>query len=156
MIFTAMNPTRWSPAVFGANAPVRSDLDRLFRGLLKGMESFSEPEVAVFPRLNVWSTEECLFVECALAGYTLDEIQVSVQGDRLWLAGEPKAAEETDTISYHRRERVRPRFQRSLTLPVAIDADAVTASLANGLLTIELPKAKESRPRQIQVKAAGK
>lgn len=155
MYFPTINPTRWQPAMLGATGPVWSDVDRLFRGFLKGMESLSEPEVALFPRLNVWSTEESLFVEAALPGYTLDEIQVSVQGDRLWLAGEPKTAEETDTISYHRRECVRPRFQRSLTLPVAIDAKAVTASLANGLLTVELPKAKEARARQIEVKAVG-
>jgi HSP20 family protein len=154
MLFPTLS-SRCQPAVYGATTPVWSDLDRLFRGFLRGMESASDPAVAAYPRLNVWSTEEAFFVEAALPGYTLDEIQVSVEGNRLWLAGEPKAAAETDEVSYHRRERVRAKFQRSLTLPVDIDAGAVSANLANGLLTIELPKAKEARPRQIPVKAVG-
>jgi HSP20 family molecular chaperone IbpA len=40
-----------------------------------------------------------------------------------------------------------------LRLPAPLDADAVEATLSNGVLTLRLPKAASLRPKTIQVKA---
>lgn len=106
------------------------------------------------PLWNVASTEAALFVEAVVPGYTEDELEVTVEGDQLWIAGEPKASEDEGDITYHRRERARPAFRRSLTLPVTVDADRVEARLVNGVLTVELPKAPEARKRRIEVRSA--
>jgi HSP20 family protein len=55
---------------------------------------------------------------------------------------------------WHRRERAFGTFERSLTLPGAINGDEVEASLKHGVLTVKLPKAPELRPRKIEVKAS--
>jgi HSP20 family protein len=56
--------------------------------------------------------------------------------------------------SVHRQERTASRFSRSFTLPCAVNGDAISASLEHGVLTVTLPKAPESQPRQITVKSA--
>ena len=52
----------------------------------------------------------------------------------------------------HRRERLRGRFDRVLTLPVEIDADAVQAECHDGILALLLPQAAHEKPRTIQVR----
>jgi HSP20 family protein len=51
------------------------------------------------------------------------------------------------------RERAPVAFARKLPLPGRVDADAVTATLKDGILTVTLPKSKDALPRQIAVKA---
>ena len=64
----------------------------------------------------------------------------------------------TETIvegSFHRLERNVGKFTKTIQLPVKVDSEKVEASLADGVLRITLPKAKELLPRQIEVKVAG-
>jgi HSP20 family protein len=51
----------------------------------------------------------------------------------------------------HRRERLGGRFDRAITLPFEIDADAVQAECRDGLLALLLPRAARDRPRTIPV-----
>ena len=52
----------------------------------------------------------------------------------------------------YRSERFLGKFQRTFTLPVAVDANKVQASYKDGILTVQLPKSEEARPKQIEVK----
>jgi HSP20 family protein len=54
----------------------------------------------------------------------------------------------------HRQERQPTRFSRSFTLPYKVNGETIAATLENGVLTVTLPKAPESQPRQITVKSA--
>ena len=61
-----------------------------------------------------------------------------------------------DGARAHLREHRYGRFQRTLTLPIGIQADQVTASFSNGVLTLTLPKADEARARPIQIVGLGR
>ncbi len=82
-----------------------------------------------------------------------DDLEIKIEGDTLMLKGERKPQETGGEISYHRRERATGTFQRSLTLPSKVDAENVSATYKDGVLTVTLQKEKAAQPRQITVKA---
>ena len=82
-----------------------------------------------------------------------DDLEIKIEGDTLMLKGERKPQGAGEEISYHRRERAAGTFQRSLTLPVKVDAENVSATYKDGILTVTLQKEKVALPRQITVKA---
>ena len=58
---------------------------------------------------------------------------------------------EHNNARYHRREREAGKFSRVLAMPSEIDSDRIEASLRNGILTVMVPKAEATKPRQIKV-----
>jgi len=105
-----------------------------------------------FPLLNVWEEERSLVVEAEIPGLKLEDIEVLVSGDELTISGERKA-ETAEGTTVHRRERGVGRFSRVVRLPVEVNADAVEATLREGVLTVRLPKAESVLPRRIAVKS---
>lgn len=110
------------------------------------------PSAGVFPLTNVTEDSNNYYVRAELPGIKSDELDIQVTSDGISIAGERKIAEEGNGVKYHRREREAGKFSRSINLPGDIDADAVEASLENGILTITIPKAEVAKPRQITVK----
>jgi len=66
--------------------------------------------------------------------------------------GPPKSTRD-ESRAYQRRERIGGEFSRVVTLPVEIDADKIEATLRDGVLSLKLPKAETTKPRQITVKS---
>lgn len=108
--------------------------------------------VPAFPALNVWQTEQEVIVEAELPGVAEDQLEISVLSGQLTLRGERKPS--TEQQQWHRRERTFGKFERTLRLPIDVDADRVEAALCQGVLTIRLPKAEAAKPRKIPVKLA--
>jgi HSP20 family protein len=125
-------------AVSGARKP---SLDPLWRG------------ARLFPLLNVRDLDESYVVTAEIPGMKGDDLEIKIEGDTLMLKGERKPEEAGEEISYHRRERATGTFQRSLTLPGKVDAENVSATYKDGVLTVTLQKEKAALPRQIAVKA---
>ena len=84
-----------------------------------------------------------------LPGLKKEEIEISLNGDTLTIGGERKHEEKADQGS--RTERYFGKFQRSLTLPVPVNAEKVNATYKDGILKVVLPKAEEAKPKQIPV-----
>ena len=135
------------------------DLDETRREMARLADSLSESfglsGGGLFPAMNVFETAEAVVIRAEVPGIRPDDLDVSVENQTLTIAGERKMPEETGSTeaSYHRREREWGSFRRSFTIPRRVDADGVRAACADGILTIELPKAAEARPRQIAVQA---
>jgi HSP20 family protein len=107
---------------------------------------------AVWPPTNVFETKEAFVVKAPVPGLAEGDVSVSMEDDALVVRGERKG-EVPEGYKVHLRERASIAFKRKLPLPGRVQADAVTATLKDGLLTITLPKAQEALPRQIAVKA---
>ena len=84
-----------------------------------------------------------------LPGFKKEEIEISLHDDTLTISGERKR--EESSAQEFLTERLYGNFQRSLTLPTAVDAEKVKASYKDGLLQVVLPKAEEAKPKQIEV-----
>lgn len=132
---------------------LRNEVESLMNDMLSDATRLGAWGTCVFPPLNIWENDECLFAEAELPGLKMEDIEVEVLGDELTIKGRfprPEARDET----FHRRERACGEFARTVRLPVEIDADKVEASLRDGILTITLPKSAAARPRKIEVKTA--
>jgi HSP20 family protein len=104
-----------------------------------------------FPALNLYDASDRYLVTVEVPGLTADQIDISITSGMLTLRGARVPPDSVGDDQYRRQERPFGTWSRTLGLPTRIDADRVTATLALGILSIELPKAEETRPRQIQV-----
>ena len=129
---------------------MRQEMESHFRHLMGG--NYGLPESTAFPPLNIFEGEETIVVTAEVAGVRPEVISVSVEGDTLSISGVRESV--TDKVSYHRREIQSGTFSRAVSLPAKVAVDRITAKTANGILTIQLPKAEEAKPRRITVQTA--
>lgn len=139
--------TRW------AFPDLRRQIDRVFEQVMEPANGVGFG-VRSFPALNVWDDNDCVHVEAELPGVAMEDIEINVVGGELSIKGARKPLNGGNgNRTFHRQERAVGEFSRFLTLPDAIDADKVEATLKNGVLAIKLPKAETAKPRRIQVHA---
>ncbi|WP_018617790.1 Hsp20/alpha crystallin family protein [Spirosoma luteum] len=109
------------------------------------------------PAVNVLENEDGFQIEVAAPGLNKENFKLNLNHNNLTISGSQETAkEESDKEDkrYTRREFNYSSFQRTFTLPTSVDVDAIRASYADGLLTIELPKRGEAKvkpPRQIEI-----
>lgn len=127
----------------------RGGVDRWFDDLFRGFSAVSAGNG--FPPVNARDEGTHFEVEAELPGFSKKDIEISLAGNELRLAGSREEASESDA-KYHLRERYRGRFERVVRFPVDIEDGGVDAKFDNGVLTITLPKAKTALPKKIAVK----
>jgi HSP20 family protein len=144
---------RWDP--FRGSVSLREAMDRLFQeSFVRPFGSWSFPEGEQALPLDLSETAETLVVEASLPGFDADDVDVSIVGNTLTIKGEKRQEEEKEEKGkYHLRERRYGAFQRTITLPVDVDADATEAVFENGELKLTLPKAEEAKRKRIELKA---
>jgi HSP20 family protein len=99
-------------------------------------------------RVNIQEQDEAFVLSALVPGFTADDLNIQVLEDVVRIDGEFKQ----DENQYLMRELPHGSFSRTLRMPTAIDADHVEAKIANGVLTLTLPKAESARPKKIQIK----
>ena len=107
----------------------------------------------MFPLVNIAQDKDNLYVRAELPGVAASDLDVSVKDNSICISGKRELPVESENVSYHRRERSGGSFSRSIEMPVPFDRDRVDASFENGVLSIALPLAEETKPKQITVKA---
>lgn len=152
-----MSMERWDP--FREMVTLRDAVDRLFQqsvvrplgaNLMAGMPQ------AVMP-LDVEETDDAFLVRASVPGVRPQDLQVLLNGDTLTIRGDYglEQEQEDDSRRWVVREHQRGTFQRSLTLPSAVDAERVEATAENGSLTLRLPKMAQAQPRRIPINSGG-
>lgn len=112
-------------------------------------------ENAWAPRVDIREEAGRFLILADVPGVALDGIEIQMDKNVLSIKGERKAYASETEGKYARVERVAGAFKRSFTLPESADAEGITASGANGVLEITIPKKAESAPRRIAINAAG-
>jgi HSP20 family protein len=104
------------------------------------------------PLADIEETEDAWVVEADLPGIKQADINVDVQGSDLVISGEVKEKERTGIL----RRRTRPVgfFEYRMTLPGETDPDNVDAKLADGVLTVRIPKSDRAKARRIEVSSS--
>lgn len=104
------------------------------------------------PALGVWSSDEGIRLTAEVPGLSADDLELSLEGKRLTLAGTfPDRAPEGEFRTV-RRERRTGSFRRAVELPFRVREDAVEARLENGCLELFLPRAEEEKSRTIPIR----
>ncbi len=140
---------RWDP--FQNAVSLRDAMDRLLQSsFVRPGGGLTGAAGGMLP-LDVAETENEFVVTASLPGVKPEDVEMAVQNNTLTLRGEVKAEEERQGKQWHVRERRFGSFQRSVTLPTAVNADACEARYENGLLTVTLPKSEVAKPKRIRI-----
>jgi len=130
---------------------MRSAIDRMFDSSLVGAPRWDA--VASWDlALDVTETDDEYVVKASIPGISPDDLEISYKNNTLTIKGEMKEEKEVEDAKYHMRERRYGSFGRTISLPTAIDADAIEAGYDQGVLTLHLPKTEEAKPKKIVVK----
>ena len=137
----------------------QNQMDRLFahafglHGQWQGATGASTRTWA--PALDIAEAKDAYLVTVELPGVKLDDLDITMEDGLLTIQGERHFANDSSEEQFHRVERSSGAFRRSITLPAHVEADAVEASMEDGVLRIVVPKAEEAKPKRIQVNPGG-
>lgn len=141
---------------FEALVPLREAMNRLLEESFVGSR-FEFLTGRTFP-VDIYETDDRQYyvVEAALPGFKPDEVQITATNDRLTIRVAKQHEEKVQKGTYVRHERYEGEMSRTLVLPSAFDEAKVQATYEHGMLTLRIPKAQVTSPKQIpiQVKEA--
>jgi HSP20 family protein len=144
-------PWRRTPGLF---EPYRLDMEDLFQRFFGPAETEPNGLTKVWaPRVDVAETEKEVYVKAELPGVDPKEVELTVHDGVLTIRGEKKEEKEEKKKEYHRVERFFGQFYREVPLPAGTDTEKITASSAQGVITVAIPKKPEILPKKITIKA---
>jgi HSP20 family protein len=106
--------------------------------------------------LDVYADEDEVVVIAAIPGLRPEDIDITVNQNVVTLSGtlhNAAASDEAKQATWYLHELPHGTFQRTVTLPVEIDAGQADATFEHGILRLSLPKAEQARPKQIRVRS---
>jgi HSP20 family protein len=103
------------------------------------------------PAVDVYEDAQRLVLKLEVPGIRREDLDIRVEGRTLTVKGERKFESEEKEENFHRIERRYGSFVRSFTLPATVNTEEVSATSADGVLSISLAKKAEAKPKQIQV-----
>jgi HSP20 family protein len=140
-----MTLVRWNPARELAALEINR-LDQMFG------EFYGSSNRSWVPAVDVYETEDHVYViKAELPDLKREDINITVEDSVLTLKGERTSEFDHSSASTHRIERHYGSFTRSFALPATVDANTITATYKDGLLTLRIPQREDAKPRQIQV-----
>lgn len=127
------------------------ELRRLQGEVNRALSRRPSAETDGYPAVNLWVGEHDAVVTAPIPGADVGSLEVSVHQTTLTIKGRAEGGPEEEGASYHRRERRRGSFARSIALPFEVDAEKVQADYARGILSIYLPRPEHKKPRRIEI-----
>jgi HSP20 family protein len=139
---------RWDP--FRNMSDMQGEVNRLFDSFL-GRPATGAAARIWAPVLDIHETKDELVLNFEVPGISDKDVSLSITGDLLTLKGERTANRDVKDESVHHVERVYGKFERTVQLPMAVQADKVKATYRDGVLEVKLPKAEEVKPKAIKI-----
>ena len=134
-----------------------SALDALF-DFQRALESHLESDwlrgatagTGAFPPINVFQQGDNLVAIIELAGISKSDLELQAKENTIRISGK-KNIGYPEKASVHRRERLSGTFDRTLTVPIQIDADRIKAEYRDGVLALFIPRAESDKARSISI-----
>jgi len=103
-----------------------------------------------FPPIHVFQQGDNLVAIIELAGINKSELEIQAKDSTIRISGKKNVA-YPEKVSLHRRERLSGTFDRTLTVPIQIDAERIKAEYRDGVLALFIPRAESDKPRSISI-----
>ena len=132
---------------------IQSEVNRLFDSFL-GRPTTTATGTGSrvwMPVVDMYETNDDLILDVELPGVREKEISLTITGDVLTVKGDRQFGEQLKDDNYFHMERTYGKFERSIRLPMPVQAGQVTAAYRDGVLEVRLPKAEEVRPKEIRI-----
>jgi HSP20 family protein len=101
--------------------------------------------------IDVVERDDSFEIRAAVPGVKPEDVEVTVQGERVIIRAEARGGEERSGESWLMREHRYGVMQRSVTLPGPVSSDNAAARIEHGVLSLRLPKLQGSEPRRIAI-----
>ena len=149
-----MSITRWDP--WGEAVSLRQAMDSLLQESIVRPRAGSGGTTAVTLALDIEERGDDFVITTPIPGMKPENVEISVLGDTLRIQAERRdeRRDEGDGKRWLLREQHFGAFERTVTLPSAVKADQANAEFTDGVLTITLPKAEQTKERRIPIQAA--
>jgi len=129
---------------------LQEQVNRMFESAFPGRGDASAM-TAWAPSVDIYETENELVLKADLPDVSEKDLDIRVENNMLTIRGERKFEQKVKEENYLRIERTYGSFSRSFSLPNTINTEAIKADYKNGVLTVEIPKRAESKPKQVKV-----
>jgi HSP20 family protein len=103
-----------------------------------------------YPPINIFQQGDDFVAVIELSGVDKNDLQIEAKQNTIRISGKKTIAYDQGA-SVHRRERVWGTFDRTLSVPVQIDADGIRAEYRDGVLALFIPRAERDKPRTIKI-----
>lgn len=107
------------------------------------------------PAVDVTETDAEVTIRTEVPGIAAKDLDISIAGSTLTIAGEKEEKNETKDGGYSWRERRFGSFRRCIELPDGADTGKISAESDNGVVTIHVPRKPGAQPKQIEIKPVG-
>ena len=129
---------------------VEDTIRRLFSPYAEG----SGPTAPAWtPRIDLAENETAFVIKADLPGVDVSDVDITLHENVLTIEGECRELREDKGATYHKVERSIGKFLRQVPLPSAVDSERVTATTANGVITLTVPKKAGATPKKIAINA---
>jgi HSP20 family protein len=103
-----------------------------------------------YPPINVFQRGDDFVAIIELPGLDKDDLEIEAKENTIRISGKKNLKYE-EAASVHRRERVSGMFDRTISVPIEIDPDGITAQYRDGVLALLIPRAESEKPRTIKI-----
>ena len=103
-----------------------------------------------YPLINIFQQGDDFVAIIELPGIDKSDLQIEAKENTIRICGK-KAVSYDRNVSAHRRERLSGSFDRTISLPLQIDADAIRAEYRDGILALSIPRAASEKPRTVKI-----
>jgi HSP20 family protein len=135
---------------FRGVSTLQEQINRLFEGTSD--RSSDEGNLTTWaPTVDIFETEHNLVVKADLPDIKPEELDIRVENNILTIRGERKFEKKVNESNYLRVERSYGSFSRSFSLSNTVNTESIQAEYKNGVLTLNIPKREEAKPKQIKV-----
>lgn len=147
-----MNIVRWEP--LREMVTLRQAMDRLLQDSFVNIPRGDGLEGNGFvPAVDIIETADKIGIKAAVPGVKPEDIDINITADGVTLKGETRSESEVREDNYVRRECRYGTFARTIALPPGLKIDKAEATVDNGVLTLDIPKEEEVKPKSIKIKA---
>lgn len=105
--------------------------------------------------LDMYETDDQIVLKLSVPGVKPEDIKITATDYTLTIQGETSKEQDVKEEQFHRQERHRGVFTRTVGLPAYANVDRAEAASQNGVLTVTVPKDKQAQARAIPVKVIG-
>lgn len=135
------------------------DFDRVLNNMFENNQTIGTAVKRRNPSVDISVSKEGYVLEVELPGLSDKDVDLKIEDNKLLISSISKESEEKESVktaenNYLLKERGNFTFARSFILPKDANAESVSASFSNGVLTINIEKSPEKQPRSIKIKAA--
>ncbi len=144
-----MSIDRWDP--FREMLTIREAMDRWFQSSISGTGQLISTLRPDSIPVDVLEQDDSFEVRASVPGVKPDDIEVTVQGERVTIRAEVRASEQQRGENWLMREQRFGTTQRTITLPSAVSSENAEARIEHGILSLRLPKLQGAQARRISV-----